>query len=951
MLVKKLIASTAAMIALGCIVLAQPNARPNSQPPGQPPAKPIPLDPAVRTGKLPNGFTYYIRHNEEPAKRVQLYLVNKAGSILEDEDQRGLAHFMEHMNFNGTTHFPKNELVDYLQKAGVRFGADLNAYTSFDETVYQLPLPTEDPSLVANGLQIMRDWAQEATLDSVELEKERGVVLEEERLGKGAKDRMSRQYYPVLLNHARYAERIPIGLDSVLIHFKPAAIRRFHHDWYRPDLQALIVVGDIDAAAIEKMIRENFSSLKNPAAERPRTTYTVPLTGQEQFLTVTDKEAAATELEVLIKHKASPMKTDAVYLAAMKRSLFNSLLSERRYAELSREPNPSFVSASMGIQGLMGGLDMFAFAVTAKEGQLQRAFQQTWDVLEQVRRFGFTPSELDRAKQNYLRGMENAMKEKNKMSSASLVGEYQHHFLQGEAAPGIDWESTFVKEHIASITLEDITAVSNEYLKGIDRDILVTAPEKEKGSLPDAATVKTWIQVSAGKEMVAYKDEKASGTLLTDKLTPGKIVAAEKVDALNVTRLTLSNGVRVVLKPTDFKNNEISFKSFAPGGVSLYNDSDYEAAASASQMIGSFGVGDFNPVQLSKLLTGKSVRVGPYIGARSQGVTGATTTGDLETALQLVYLEYTHPRMDSVLYNNIISGSRSVLPNRYAEPGNVFSDTMAYVMGNYNYRASPPTLEKLNGITLQKVYTIYKERFADASGATFVFVGNFNTDSIRPLLERYLGALPSLHKNEQARNLGIHIPPGQMIKNVYAGKEDKAMVRLVFSGSYQYSPENNQYLHALGQVLQIKLLQHLREEESEVYSPSVQTAFNKYPENRYAVIVAFGCAPKNVDHLSVMVEREMDSLRMNGADPVDVEKYKASYKKSMELALKDNGYWLGYLSGQYENNDDVLQVLSADKTLDKVTSASLKEAAGLYLKGENRIRFALLPENASSKNP
>jgi zinc protease len=361
-------------------------------------AQNIPLDPAVRTGKLPNGFTYYIRNNNEPQKRVNLYLVNKVGSIMEDADQQGLAHFMEHMNFNGTKNFPKNELVDYLQKAGVRFGADLNAYTSFDETVYELPIPTDDPAMTANAIRIMRDWAQEATLDPAEIEKERGVILEEERLGKGAGDRMARKYYPVMLNHSRYAERLPIGIDSILTKFKPAVIKRFQHDWYRPDLQALIIVGDVNVNEVEKMIKDKFSDLKNPVNKRARTKYSVALTGNKQFLIVTDKETPSVTLQILYKHKAPSLITEADYITSMKSSLLNQLLSARRYAEISGEPKPAYVNMNMGVQDLLGGLNMFAFDVTAKTGQLQESFAQTWRMLEKVKRYGFSPAELDRAK-------------------------------------------------------------------------------------------------------------------------------------------------------------------------------------------------------------------------------------------------------------------------------------------------------------------------------------------------------------------------------------------------------------------------------------------------------------------------------------------------------------------------------------------------------------------------
>src|SRR5450432_2105172 len=430
----------------------------------------IPLDTAVHTGVLANGFTYYIRHNEEPKNRVDLYLVNKVGSLLEDEDQQGLAHFMEHMNFNGTTHFPKNELVDYLQKSGVRFGADLNAYTSFDETVYQLPIPTDNPSILQNGFQIMRDWAQNATLDSVEIQKERGVVLEEERLGRGASERMERIYFPVLLNQSRYSLRLPIGKTVILENFKPESIRRFYSDWYRPDLQALVVVGDIDPIQTEKLIKTLFSDLKKPANEKPRTKYSVPLTGLNQFLVVTDKEMPQTELQVLIKHRQEKLITEQNYIHAMQRQIFNQMVGER-FAALSQIPNIPFIGAEAGISGFMGGLDAFSLDLSLKPGKYKEGFQAAWATIENIKRFGFNATELDRAKQAYLSGEENSLREKNKTNSEEFVGEYQRLFLSQEASPGIAWEYKFVKDHIAEITLEQINALVNEYIRDEDRDI------------------------------------------------------------------------------------------------------------------------------------------------------------------------------------------------------------------------------------------------------------------------------------------------------------------------------------------------------------------------------------------------------------------------------------------------------------------------------------------------
>ena len=906
-------------------------------------AQPIPLDRDVRTGRLANGFTYYIRHNEEPRHRVELYLVNKVGSVLEDDDQRGLAHFMEHMNFNGTKHFPRNELVDYLQKAGVRFGADLNAYTSFDETVYQLPLPVDDSLLLRNGLQIMRDWAQEALLDPVEIEKERGVVLEEERLGRGAGDRLARKYFPVLLNHSRYSQRLPIGVDSVLKYFRPGVIRRFYHDWYRPDLQALIVVGDADVSSMEKMVRERFGTLRNPVPERPRVKYAIPLKGGAQFLVATDKENTSTSLDIYWKHPAPVVVTSADYLGLLRRNLLNQLLQARFAAEAYRQTDPAYASVQGQIAGVLSNVDAFAFSVEAKKGRLEQAFGQGWSYLEKVRRFGFTQRELDRAKQDYLRSMDRAVKEKDKTPSLQWVKEYQQLFLHGDAAPGIVWEADFTRGHIGAITLSDVAGVLREYLLSANRDVILLAPDAEEAVLPDSSAVDRWMKVLA-PGLKPWVDEEVGSSLLPVKPAPGMVIDRQTVSELGLTLLRLDNGVTVVLKPTDFKNDEIFFQGTSPGGTSLYNDSDYDAAADAAMLIGQFGAGSFDAVQLSNELKGRVAQINALISPRTQDIGGVTSPADLETALQLLYLRFTQPRKDTLVYNNIISRSRDAITGRGADPNNVFADTMGYVLGGYAYRASPPSLAHLQRVGLDKAYDIYRQRFADASGFTFVFVGSFAVDSIVPLLERYLGGLPSLRRKEEARDPGIHIPAGQLTKKVFMGSENKATVRLVISGDYAYSPLANLQLKALSDILQIKVLQHLREEEGEVYSPSVRVSYNKYPRSRYAFVVAFGCAPANADGLIAGVQKEMAALREQGPQEEDVQKFRAAYTRELEPLYRQNSFWFSYLLGQYQNGEDVRQVLEVPANLAKITVESLRIAAQAWLNGDNFIRFELLPE-------
>jgi zinc protease len=905
----------------------------------------LPLDPMVRTGKLANGFKYYIRHNEEPKNRVMMYLVNKVGSVLEDEDQRGLAHFMEHMSFNGTQHFPHNELVDYLQKAGVRFGADINAYTAFDETVYELPIPSDKPELLKGGLEIMRDWAHEALLDPGEIDKERGVVLEEKRLGKGAGERMQRQYWPVILNDSRYAVRVPIGLDTVLDNFKRPVIARFYNDWYRPDLQALIIVGDINVDQIEAAIKQQFSNLKNPVHERVRTKYTVPLTGKNQFIAVTDKEMTTTEAEILIKHKAPEQRTAEDYRSALVQGLFDRMLSER-YAELLRKADPPFVTGGAGISGFMGGLDAYDASVQAKPGELEKGLKAIWRETERLKRFGFTATELERAKTAELNGVESELKEKDKTNSGLYVKEYQAYFLTGEAAPGIEKEYQLTKDDLPGITLTDVNSLTTSYITATNRDILILAPEKDKSSLPDEAVVNSWLKAVEAEALTPYKDDVSSKTLLSAMPIPGKIKSEEQNKEFNITTITLSNGVKVLLKPTDFKNDQIIFNAFASGGTSLYSDADYQSAANAAGVVTAGGVGNYNTDELSKYLEGKELSVKPYINERFQGISGGATPKELETAMQMIYAYFTEPRKDTTIFEGIIARSKAGLANRGSDPNSVFSDTVSAVMGSHNIRRTGPTLEKMEQINLDRAYQIYKERFADASNFTFTFVGSIDTNAIKPLLEKYLGSLPSTGQHEQAKDLNIHAPSGRIEKTVYKGSEPKATVYLVYTGKYDYSPENDVKMDAMKEALEIRLLQRLREDESGVYSPGVQASTIKLPQQRYSFLVHFGCAPQNVEKLIASTLDEIGKLEKDGPLQENVDKWRAEDKTSFEPQLKTNGFWLGYINGQLQNDQDLNQVNQYNSLVDAVKPGDVKTMAKKYLSGDNYIKLVLLPETS-----
>lgn len=940
--------------ALSLLVIAGPAvAQVKKKPTPSPKEKPravdikgnlLPVDPNVIIGKLPNGLTYYIRKNTEPKSRAELYLVNKAGSVLETDPQQGLAHFTEHMAFNGTRDFPKNELVNYLQKAGVKFGADLNAYTSFDETVYQLPLPTDSTKVFEKGFDILADWAGHVTFDPKEIDGERGVVLEEERLrGKNAQERLQHQILPVLLNNSRYAERLPIGKEDILKTFKPETIKSFYHDWYRPDLQAVIAVGDFDPKRVEQLIKENFSDLKNPANEKPRTKYKVPPTPGTQVKIATDKEFPYTIAEIVVRHPEMELRTKADYIRSMRNDLFNSMLNAR-LSELLQKADPPFLFGRASYGGFLGHQDAFtSLAVAKKAGELEKAVKAVVAETERARKFGFTQTEFDRAKQDVLTQMENAYKERDKTKSVNFVQEYQQNFLNGEAIPGITWEYNFVKDNINSIQLSEINALAGKYISDQNRAVIVEAPDKEKANLPDAKTLLQWIS-EGGKDLKPYVDNVSNKPLLEKEPTPGKITSVEANKGLETATLLLSNGVKVILKATTFKNDQILFNGYHFGGTSLASDEDFTSANLAAGIIGSSGIADFSEIQLEKMLSGKNLSVSPYIRELSEGISGNASPKDFEAALQLVYLYFTQPRKDPDIWQSNMSQTKSILANRSLDPTSVFQDTVSATLSSHNFRRMIATTDRLDKASLDKAYSFYKQRFADANGFTFVIVGSFDLNKIQPLLEKYLGGLPSSVENENYKDLGIHPPAGQLTKEVYKGIGDKSTVQLVYTGDYDYNEANNLQMDALEEILNIKLIERLREKEGGVYAPGVRASFTKLPSGHYSIGIYFGCAPANVEKLIAATKEETDKILKNGPEAVDIQKFVAEETRSTEVQLKENNFWESYLISTSQNQQDPDAILHHIDDLKNVTVESVKAIANKYMSGQNMIKLILLPE-------
>ncbi|MDB5131181.1 MAG: peptidase [Mucilaginibacter sp.] len=903
----------------------------------------LPVDPYVIIGKLPNGLTYYIRKNAEPKNRAELYLVSKAGSVLEADDQQGLAHFTEHMAFNGTRDYPKNQLVDYLQKSGIKFGADLNAFTSFDETVYQLPIPTDSIKTFEKGFNILANWAGYQTFDQKEIDAERGVVLEEARLrGKNARERLSLQTLPVLLNNSRYAQRLPIGKDEILKTFKPETIKGFYHDWYRPDLEAVIAVGDFDPRRVEQLIRENFSSLTNPPGEKLRLKYPVPATPGTAVKIATDKEFPYTIAEIVVKHPGRTDKTTADYIQSIRIQLFNQMLNAR-LGELLQKANPPFLFGQANYGGFIAKQDAFTSFAVAKPGQLETAVKAVVAETERVRMFGFTLTELERAKQNALLGIDNAYKERDKTPSANFVNEYEQNFLTGEAIPGISYEYNFYVNNIGRITLAEMNALAGKFISDQNRVVIVEAPDKEKDKLPNEKTLLDWIS-AGGKNLTPYIDNTVDKPLLDKLPVAGKIISEQADSAIATTTIMLSNGVKVILKPTEFKNDQILINGYRFGGTSLASDPDFMSAEISGNIVGSSGIAEFTQAQLDKMLSGKNVNVSPYVSDITEGISASSTPKDFETAMQLVYLYFTRPRKDADIWQSNISQTKSLLANRGLDPIRVFEDTISATLSNHNFRGMAASIEKLNTATLDKSYGFYKDRFADANGFVFTLVGSFKVETIKPYLAAYLGSLPSTNGKETYNNLHIQPPAGQITKIVNKGIGDKSSVQLVFSGDYDYIETNNIQLDALEEILQIKLTERLREQESGTYSPGVRASYRKIPAGRYSFTIAFECAPANVDKLINAALDEIGKIKQNGAVSTDIEKFKAQEARSTQVQLKQNIFWAGYLGAASQNQENPDDILNHVNSLNNITVQSTKDAANKYLSGNNLIKFILMPE-------
>lgn len=907
----------------------------------------LPVNPKVTVGTLDNGMKYYIMQNTKPENRAAMRLVVNAGSVLETDAQQGLAHFCEHMAFNGSENFEKNELVEFLESIGMRFGADLNAYTSFDETVYMLELPMDDEDVVDKGMQVLIDWASNLSFDHEEIDKERGVILEEWRSRKGASSRMRDKQFPILLKDSKYANRLPIGKPEIIENFEYETIKQFYRDWYRPDLMAIVAVGDFDVSTMEAKIKEKFSAIPEHQNPPERTSFEVPAHEELLFAIASDEEATSTS--VALYHKLQPRVDRKVidYRKSMIERLYSRMLNDR-YSELLQKENPPFLYAGSGMGGFVRTKDVYVLSTQVQDGGIERGFEALLKEAKRVREHGFTVTELERAKTNLLRSMEQSYNERDKTQSSRHAAEFSRNYLTDEPIPGIEVEYELYKKYLPTISVREVNRLIDEIMPEKNRVVTVSMPKKEGLEIPTEEQLRAIFDRVEQMELEPYVDNVANKPLV-EMPEPTASITDEKVyDDIEVTEWTLSNGIRVLLKPTDFKDDQILFAGVSPGGIGHIADEDIASGSMATNIIGLSGLGEFDAIQLRKALTGKVADVNPMIGGEYEGFRGNAAPKDIETMLQLLYLHFTAPRKDTTAFSSFKTRMLGMLENMSNMPESVFRDTLTTTLANYHPRSKPVTKEWIEDIDLDVAYDFYRERFADASDFTFFFVGNFTLEEMRPLVNQYIGALPAIDREESWKDPGIRPPKGVIEKEVYKGIDDKTLVAVMFTGPFEWTYENRYAVAALEELLTIRLREEIREEKGGTYGVSVGAGVDKYPVQDYTLSIYFGTNPERVDELTTTLMTVLEDVRSNPATEENISKIKEIQRRERETNLEENNWWLGQLRSAVLNDGPLNEWMRYEAMIDALDADMLLEAAQKYINMDNYIEIVLYPEETTA---
>ena len=904
---------------------------------------PIPIDTAVIKGRLDNGLTYYLRYNGKPEKRLELRLAVKAGSICETDQQKGLAHFVEHMAFNGTKNFKGNELINVLEEMGVKFGADLNAYTTFDETIYMLQVPSDRADLIDKAFQVLEDWAHQVTFDEKDIDKERSVIIEEWRLGLGAEDRMMKKYLPVLLKGSRYADRLPIGDIDIIRNAPYSELRKYYRDWYRPDLMAMVIVGDLPVDEMEARLKRHFSALTNPANAPKREEYDIPGNKEPLISIVTDKEASSHIVQLLIKHPKIVEKTVGDYRNLLIQQLYGGMINNRLY-EITQEPDAPFMFAGCDYSGFLGTIDAYSVYAVAKENEIENSLELLLLENERVKKFGFTQTEFEREKQEKLTIYTQLANEAGKTNSDKMANEYIRNFIDQEPIPGIVTENAYAQHFIPEITLKEVNQLAEKWFTDENICIIVMAPEKDGVSIPSEDNLLQILKESKQVELEEYIDQVLDEPLLAVKPEGSRVVRRRDDANFGYTELIFMNNVHILLKPTDFKNDQIMFAGFSPGGSSVYLDEDYMSALMATNIVNMSGLGKFDQIALGKKLAGNTAALSPYISELYEGVSGSTTPKDLETLLQINYLYFTEVRRDEKAFNTFISQLNNQILNLKANPLYAYMDTLGKVKTSHHPRTvTIPTEEQVKRIKLDHALYIFNDRFADAGDFKFVMVGNFNINSVIPLLETYLGGLPSKQRMETWRNVTPTFPNGINEFEYAHNSEEQSRVNISMKGPFKWDIKERVCLKMFTDILNIKLRESMREEQGGVYGVNASSSTSLYPQSRYSLDVVWGCSPENVDQLIVTLFEEVKNIKNQGPTDIVLNKVKETLIREREIAVKENSYWLQVLLNTYMLGDKPMTFDEYKKLINSVSSKDIRRIARTYFNERNYVAGKLMP--------
>jgi zinc protease len=905
--------------------------------------KRLPIDDSVRIGRLENGLTYYIRQNREPVGFADLRLVVNAGSVLENDYQQGLAHFAEHVAFSGTTHFPGNSLIEYLNSLGLGFMGGLNGMTSFDETIYILPSKTDDLEHFEKSFLILSDWAHRVTFLDEAIDKERGIILEEMRGRRGASERIMAQTRREIFGDSRYADRMPIGIQSVIENFEYQVIRDFYYDWYRPDLQAVIAVGDFDIDMVERFIKKYFDDIPAREAPRERPTFPVSIHDEVRFAFATDREATHTSIAIMHKQPSRRIETVGDYKNHLSVNLL-SIMINNRLSEISRKPDPPFTSAFASKYDIVRPLSVYTVGAMVDEHKITVGFYHLMTEIQRSRTHGFHQSELHRAKDTLKKTFDRDYQERDKTPSRRLTRLYSNHYLRGGHLLNIEYEYQLLNELLTIITLADVQTAIEQNLTDNNRVITLTAPEDSSIDIPSHQDMLSIIDDVRNTALEPYIEPHALDTLLP-KMPKRVRVSKPRYDSkLDMYTWTLKNGARVYLKQTDFRNNEILFSAFRKGGLSTASDDIFNEARVVSQIVVESGLGQLDKTALDIYLSGKDVHLVADLRARSEHFTGNSTTGDVETLLQMMWLNFTAPRYDQQAFDTWKQKTETNIRNLQKSPDFNFSDEVFRVLYDNHLRATQLSVDDLSGLSYQNAFDFFKSRFSSANDFHFFFVGNIDRATLHRYIESYIAPLPNKRVSSRIVDRGIRFAQNSTRKHVIQGQDDKTTIRMMFTNDFRFNYMKNLKMSATMGILSDMLRENVREKISGVYFITASATVESEPFQQVAINISLGCSPDRVEEIITEIRYQINSLKNNDFPDKYIETYKESIRQRIERNTSTNRYWLDQIENMVMQNFTADDIINRSDTINNLTKNDIVETARKYFDFDKELIIILYPE-------